>query len=94
MNISKINVSTWLEQQIHLTINHINDSPHDSDLLTDLDKYITMKKKYEDSIDHLGEACRVMESFVSFVLDNHQQHSTYLQDIIQEFLVSYSNKRS
>lgn len=86
MNDSKFNVIVWLEHQIHLTIKNINHSPENEELLTRLDKYISMKKKYEIGIDHLGETIRVMESFASYIISQHPKKSVQLQSIVTEFL--------
>lgn len=85
------NTSIWLEKQILNTISKIDKEPESEELISILDKYISMKKKYNDAIDYLGETIRVMEEFTKFTISNHPQHNNTIKEIIKEFLLTREN---
>ncbi|MDK2818984.1 MAG: hypothetical protein KFW21_06005 [Spirochaetota bacterium] len=84
--LESINVISWLEEQIKYTMQEIEKDRNDDSLLSILDKYISMKKKYEGSIDHLHETIRVMQDFVTFIQKYYPEKNTILKDIIYKFL--------
>ncbi|MGL4676052.1 MAG: hypothetical protein ACRCWI_00065 [Brevinema sp.] len=83
-----INASTWLENQISITMANIETHPENKELIPKLDKYISMKKKYDTSLNHLGETLRVMEDFIRYTQKEFPQYTLIIKEIIYPFLKS------
>ena len=83
---NKKSVSSWLEDQIQTTMVKIENDSDDEDSLSRLDKFISMKKKYDGSIDKLGETMRVMEAFASFVRENFPDEGDVVKEITNSFM--------
>ena len=89
MKVSEpINVISWLEKQINYTMQEIESDRDDDSLLSILDKYISMKKKYEGSIDHLHETIRVMQDFATFIQEQHPEKNIIVKEMVHKFLHS------
>jgi len=78
-------VSSWLEEQIRLSMDEVS---RDSNLeaLKRLDSFISMKKKYDGSIDKLGETIRVMEAFAMFVKESFPDDVETVKEITSSFM--------
>ncbi len=84
----KIHTPSWLENQIQKTMKQIELDPDDNDLVSLLDKYISMKKKYDKAIDPLGETIRVMEDFANYTKNNNLEHIELIKTIVTGFMNS------
>lgn len=84
----KRSVASWLEDQIHITMEASDkaEGEEKTDLLIRLDRYISMKKKYDGSIDKLGETSRVMGAFASFVRENFPDDVETVKEITNAFM--------
>lgn len=82
----KRTVASWLESQIQETMLLIEEDKDNQESLTRLDKFITMKKKYDGSIDKLGETTRVMGAFASFVRENFPEDVELIKEITNAFM--------
>lgn len=82
----KKTVASWLEEQIQETMLEIEKDKHCEDLLVRLDKFITMRKKYDGSIDKLGETTRVMGAFAIFVRENFPEDVELVKEITNSFM--------
>ncbi|MGL5955438.1 MAG: hypothetical protein ACRC0X_02350 [Brevinema sp.] len=89
-----INAPIWLENQMSITMQKIENNPEDKDLLSKLDKYISMKKKYDASLDPLGETIRVMEEFAYYTKKNFPQYTSIIREIVHPFMKSKENRRN
>lgn len=87
-DFSRINVASWLEKQITSTMNKIENNQEDDYLLSILDKYISMRKKYEGSIDPLSETVRVMQEFALFTQQYYPNKAPAIREVLQTFLNS------
>lgn len=83
---NKKSVASWLEDQIQATMSQIEDDQYNEVALKRLDTFISMKKKYDGSIDKLGETARVMEAFASFVRENFPNEVEMIKEITNSFL--------
>ena len=83
---NKKSVASWLEEQIQATMLQIEEDQGNEYALTKLDKFISMKKKYDGSIDKLGETMRVMEAFASFVRENFPNDMELIKEITNSFM--------
>ncbi|SFB88318.1 Homeodomain-like domain-containing protein [Brevinema andersonii] len=79
----------WIEEKIDEAMKDIDrairEGIPEEDYIKRLDAFISMKKKYDIAIDKLGEAKRVMEHFILFVKEHHQD----VKDIIKETIARY-----
>lgn len=84
-------VQQWIEIKIKDTMDAIdtaiaeNASGVDS-LISRLDKFTTVKKKYEGSIDKFGETARVMEGFGLFIKENYPDVVAEFEEVISAYL--------
>lgn len=78
----------WLDKKIVQTMRALDkaDESGQKALRDCLDDYISMKKKYESSIDRFGETKRVMEDFIGYLKDEFREHIPLLKDIIEAYL--------
>lgn len=84
--MSQYNVLSWLDEKIDNCIAMIDSNNSTSKNLKMLDELISLRKKYDSSIDHLGERIRVMEKFIFFVTENYKKDITKLKKICSDFL--------
>ncbi len=84
----QIHAPSWLEQQILKTMRQIENDSDNEELVSLLDKYISMKKKYDSAIDPLGETIRVMEEFASYTTANYPTHIELIKKIVGGFMNS------
>jgi len=75
-----------LEEQIQETMKAIEGDDSSEDLLIRLDKFISMKKKYDGSIDKLGETTRVMGAFANFVREQFPYDVELVKEITNSFM--------
>ncbi|MGL4393607.1 MAG: DUF1804 family protein [Brevinema sp.] len=83
---NKKTVSSWLEDQIQATMQHIEDDIDNEVALKRLDSFISMKKKYDGAIDKLGETSRVMSAFAGFVRENFPDEVDTVKEITNSFM--------
>ncbi len=86
IDLNKKSVVYWLEEQIQDTMIQIGKKDSKVDLLGRLDKLISMRKKYESSIDKLGETIRVMGDFANFVREFFPHNVGIVKEIANAFL--------
>ena len=86
IDLNKKSVVYWLEEQIQDTMIQIGKKDSKVDLLGRLDKLISMRKKYESSIDKLGETIRVMGDFANFVREFFPNNVGIVKEIANAFL--------
>ncbi len=84
----QIHAPSWLERQILKTMRQIENDSDNEELVSLLDKYISMKKKYDSAIDPLGETIRVMEEFANYTTANHPTHIELIKKIVGGFMNS------
>lgn len=81
------NIMTWLEEQIHQNMKLIDQEGNTKEHLATLDLLVSIRKKYHDGNDPLGEKIRVMEEFISFIKERYSSKD-FSQTIflIEQFL--------
>ncbi len=83
----KQSTAEWLEDEIVKVRERINIKDGDiAELYGLLDKLLGMRKKFNDSIDTLGETARVMSSFAQFVKENFPDEIEIIKEVTNAFL--------
>ncbi|MGL4367648.1 MAG: hypothetical protein ACRCTQ_05165 [Brevinemataceae bacterium] len=63
---SHTNIFSWIDRNMNQAMENIDKDIECQKNLKLLDSLISMRKKYDGSIDILGERIRVMEHFIEF----------------------------
>ena len=83
-------VQQWLEIKIKATMDAIDkaiaEGGEADPLISRLDKFTTVKKKYEGSRDKFGETARVMEGFGLFIKEHYPEAVAEFEEVISAYL--------